>query len=372
MKIAFLRLSLPDRLSAVVPLVAATLAVIASSGQKAEATSVSTVPQGYLTVNIAAGNATTPSVTQFSLPLSQPVPSTFVGIAAGQITGVGTASIINSNGGWSAGALSQAATPYFIRITSGAAQGQTFQISTTNANTSTTLNLVNQNEDLTTLGINSGTNGDTYQIIPGDTLLSLFGTDTLGSTSSAEADIVEYIVNGVQSDFYYNTSVGQWRKTSGPALNENNNVLRPDAGITFYRKGSAALQYALLGAVPSTNIQIVVNNTGSTYVGNPFPVDQTLGAVVNGTLTASNYKNFSSWINNPGTGTLGFSTITLLVGTVFNPYNYNSAVGHWRKGSLGINQDGVVIPAGTPITITQPSTTTGTSVLTCVMPYNLN
>jgi hypothetical protein len=342
---------------------AAALSLVALMGSlEASTVSVSTVPQGYLSIDFPAGNATTPSVTTFSLPLSGPLPSGFVGPASGQLTGVTANTLTVSSGGWSPGALSQVATPYFIRITSGVAEGQTFQISTGTANTSDTVTVLNQTLDLTTLGIITGANGDTYQIIPGDTLASLFGTSTMGSTSAAGADVVEFVSNGALSDFYYNTTAKQWRKGSLP-VDQSNIVIRPDAGITFYRRGATDLQFSILGTVPSTNIQIVVNKTGGTYIGNVFPVDQT--------ILAANYNSLPGWVNN--TGSIGTaSTITFLTGSLFNPYNYLASVGQWRKGSVPVNENNVTIPAGTPVLITQPSTTSGVSVLTRILPYNLD
>ncbi len=333
--------------------------ILASTVLEAQTTSVSTVPQGYLSVSIPAGSLSAPSVTSFSLPLNASVPSSFVGEAAGPITSVTSSTITNNAGGWTAGALSQAATPYFVRFTSGNAEGQTFQISTTTANTSTVLTVLNQTLDLTALGIAAG---DTYQIFPGDTLNSLFGTTTLGSTAAASADVVEVLMSGVWNDYYYNTSASQWRKGSVP-FDEGNTVLRPDSGITFYRRGSTPLQFALLGTTPSTNIQVVVNNTGGTYVGNVFPVDQT--------LLEANYNSIPGWINNTGTVTAA-STIAFLSGGVYNPYNYLVSVGQWRKGSVPFNDNSIVIPAGVPVIVQQPSNTVGVSVLTRTLPYSLN
>jgi len=325
-------------------------------------TSVSTVPQGYIMVTIPAGSVSTPSVTTFSLPVNATVPSNFAGEATGQITSVTSSTITCSSAGWSAGALSQAATPYFIRITSGVAAGQTFQISTTTANTSTVLTVLNQTLDLTTLGIATGASGDTFQVFPGDTLASLFGTTTLGSTDPTTADVVEVINSGVWRDYFYNTTVGQWRLGSVP-VSQNNVVLRPDSGITFYRRGSTSLQFAIMGTVPSTNIQVVVNNTGGSYVGNVFPVDQT--------LSTANYNSLPNWVNNTGSVTAA-SKITFFNGTLYNSYNYLSSASQWRLGSVPVNMNNVVIPAGTPIQIQQPSSTTGVTVLTRILPYSLN
>jgi hypothetical protein len=294
--------------------------------------------------------------------MNQSVPSNFVGEAAGQISSVTSSTITNSSGAWTAGALSQVATPYFIRFTSGAAEGQTFQISTSTANTSTVLTVLNQGLDLTTLGIATGANGDTYQIFPGETLASLFGTSTLGSTAAATADIVR-VFDGVGWDeYYYNTSAGQWRTGSVP-VDLSTTVLRPDSGITFYRRGGTPLQYTLLGTVPSTNIQIVVNNAGASYVGNVFPVDQT--------LLAADYNSLPNWVNNTGS-VLAADILTVWDGIGYDSYNYLLSAGQWRLGSVPVNENNVVIPAGTPVVFQRPGANPGVTVLTRILPYSLN
>ena len=318
-----------------------------------------TVPEGYLTVTIPAGSVSSPSVTTFSVPVYSAVLSSFVGEPVGQISAVTSNTISNAAGGWSAGALSQAATPYFIRITSGAAAGQTFQISTTTANTASVLTVLNQQIDLTTLGIVSG---NTYQIFPAETLATLFGTSTLSSTSSSTADVVEIFSGGVWSDYFYNSSSSIWQKGSMP-VDQSNVVLRPDAGITFYRRGSTPLQYILMGTVPSTNIQLVVNTSGLSYVGNVFPVDQSLSVAA--------YNSLPGWVNNTGNLSAA-STITFLNGATYAPYNYLLSANQWRKGSLPVNQNSVVIPAGTPVQIQQPNTTVGVTIFSRTLPYSVN
>ena len=333
----------------------AALALMAS----ASAQTAYTVPEGYVTVSIPAGSVGAPSVTTFSLSLRENAPSNFVGQASGKITGVTSNTITNSSAAWSAGALSQAATPYFIRIMSGAAKGRTLQITTT-ANTSTTITVNNQGTDLTTLGITTGT--DTYEIFPGDTLNTFFGTSTLGSTAAASADVVRIHSGTVWNEYYFNTTANQWRLGSVP-VNQNNVVLRPDSGITFYRRGTSALQYVVLGRVPSTDLRVVVNNSGITYVGGVFPVNQT--------LSTANFNSLSGWVNNTGSVTTA-DKVTIWSGSVFNSYNFNQAANQWRNGSVPVNQNNVVITAGTPVIIERPNVASGTTTLVKPIPYDVN
>ncbi|MFZ4682263.1 MAG: hypothetical protein ACOYMS_07155 [Terrimicrobiaceae bacterium] len=340
-----------------------SLAILATSGVSFAQTAA-TVPVGAVNITIAAGSASVPKVSTFSIPLRDSVPENFVGQASGRITGVTATSISNANAGWTAGALSQAATPYFLRITSGSATGRTLQIATgtANANTATTLSVLNQGTDLTTVGIATGTNGDTYEIFPGDTLGNFFGNTTLGGTSASVSDVVRIHDGSTWSEYYYNTTAGQWRIGSVP-VNQNNVVLRPDGGITFYRRGTTPLEYTLLGVVPSTPVRVVVKNGGVTYLGNVFPVDQTLGA--------SGFNSLPGWVNN--TGSVGAADKTVIWdGSTFNYYNYNQTASQWRAGSVPVNQSNVVIPAGRPVIVERPAANSGVSTLVRNLPYNLN
>ena len=158
-------------------------------------TSVSTVPTGFFTLTIPAGFGTSSSTATLSFPLQGVATAT--GQMAGAITGLSATQITNSNAGWSPTQLSQAATPYLIQFTSGNSAGRTFLLSTSTANTATTVTL-DANDSIQTPDLNQiAAVGDTYQIIPADTLLGLFGTGTTnqattgilgGAGSSANAD----------------------------------------------------------------------------------------------------------------------------------------------------------------------------------------
>ena len=340
-----------------------SLAILATSGVSF-AQSAATVPVGAINITIAAGSASAPKASTVSIPLRESVPANFVGQASGRVTGVTATSISNANAAWAAGALSQAATPHFLRITSGSATGRTLQIATgsSNANTASTLSVLNQGTDLTTAGIATGTNGDTYEIFPGDTLGNFFGNTTLGGASAAVSDVVRIHDGSRWNEFYYNTTAGQWRIGSVP-VSQNNVVLRPDGGITFYRRGTTPLEYTLLGVVPSTPIRVVVKNAGSTYLGNVFPVNQTLGA--------SGFNSLPGWVNNTGDVKAADKAV-VFNGSTLSYYHYNQAASQWRIGSVPVPLSNVVIPAGVPAIIERPSAAPGVTTLVRNLSYNLD
>jgi len=320
--------------------------------------SASSIPQGYVEITIPAGDPSAPSVATFSIPTNLIPSPDFVGKASGFIDSVTQNTIFSDKAEWEAGALSLPSAPYFVRITSGAATGLTFQISTTEANTSSTLTVLTQGLDLTKLGI---AGGDTYKIFPGDTLASFFGTSTQGGTSAATADNVNIFTDGVWRVFYYHSTSGQWREGSLP-INRNNMVLRPDWGITFYRRGDTPLRYVLLGETPSTDVKIVVNNHGPTYIGGVFPVDETLGT--------SGLESSPLWVKSGDSGEA--STLNVWDGSVWRNYNYSASSGQWREGSLPVNRNNVLLPAGTPLIVNLWGDNEGVSILNRTLPYSLD
>ena len=333
-------------------------------------TEVTTVPEGYMMVTINAALATTaPKLTAFSLPLREVASASFVGQAAGRISSVTSNTIVNSAAGWAPGALSNATTPFFIRITSGAAEGRTLQISTgaTAQNTATTLTVLNEGTDLTTLGI---AEGDTYEIFPADTLLSFFGAGTADGTAgvlggnATTGDLVRAIEGTSWSEYHYNLAAGQWRRGSVP-VNMNNVVLRPDRGIIYVRRKMAAFSITLLGRVPDTDLRVTYNSLGGTFVAGCFPVDQTLSQLA--------FQQTPGWVAKTALNTIATSDkLQVFDGSAWNSYHYDAVLGQWRRGSVPINFNTTVIPAGTPVLVEKVSGSTGIGVLVRPLAYSLD
>lgn len=329
-------------------------------------TTVNTVPGGYFLLNIAAGTGTSATVSLLSFPLQgSSSASNLTGAAAGQVTGLTANTITNSNAGWTAGQLSQAATPYLIEFTSGTATGRTFLISTSTQNTATTLTIdaTDASEtNLTTLGIVAGT--DTYQIIPADTISSLFGTPAttgvLGGTSSAGVDQIQlYSPTNGWASYYYNTTSG-WVKV-GPPLPSGNVVVRPDTGVIYLRYAATPLTLTLTGQVPSVARQALAVNTGITVLSNDWPV--------NLTLATSSISHIPGWVT-------GSSASTADQVQIYSPTSgwtgyYNNGT-NWIEVGPPINSNNVAISAGSAVILIKQGSTAGYSLLTEAMPYSLN
>src|SRR6185436_15777435 len=166
----------------------------------------------------------------------------------------------NAAANWTPGAFSMMEAPYFVRLTSGPHTGRTFRIITP-ANTATRLYVADDGLGLSGLNLATGDNGTRFEIIPGDTLASFFGTTTptntlvlQGAADPVQADIVQVWGGAAWLNFYYNTTWQRWARDSDVISDpgRNNFLLRSDRGLMITRRGSTPLELAVLGRVLNT------------------------------------------------------------------------------------------------------------------------
>ena len=345
------------------PLALITASLVAASSLQAQ-TTATTDPVGFVTVNVTAGTGTAKKNTLFSLPLLE-TPSSLAGQVSGTITGVGTKTITNSNAAWTAGALSQAAAPYLIMITSGAAQGRMFLISSTTANTADTVTVsatdTVQVPDLTTLGIVAGT--DTYRIFACDTLASFFGTPASsgvqGGTNTKDADTILITLNGSTVTYYYDTAKGRWTKSAYLSPDASNTPLLPYYGIQYQRLPASPLSFVITGAVPTGKRQVSIKNSGTTVLSQYWPVDST--------LTSLGLQNLPGWTS--GNAKTGDNVLVTSAGSAIT-YFYDGT--NWRKSAyLNPISNSAVIPIGSSVQILKRGSAAGYVTLTQELPYNL-
>lgn len=356
------------RLVALLAFAFASLSVSTLSAQ----TTVSTTPVGAVGVTIAAGTGTARTLSTVSFPLIDE--AVVAGQVNGVITGVTANTITNSSAGWTAGQLSTATAPTLIQITSGAASGRIFLVSTGVANTATTATIDTEESgivNLTTLGINAGV--DTYKILACDTIATMFGTPgttgVLGAatSSSASADIVQILVAGVWRQYYYSTSgtnANNWLRVGSNALS-NNVAIRPDALVLFNRLGNSAINLTVTGTVPKINRSAIIRNAGITALSTGWPADATLGSLSIQTIPG---WVSSTVINSAQTADL----VQILVGGVWRQYYYTTADNTWRRvGSNAVSgTQPVTAPAG--LIVNRKNGTAGTSsTLAQSVPYTL-
>jgi hypothetical protein len=215
---------------------------------------VSTDPVGFVNSTIAASISTgIARITPFS-PVMLEAPSV-AGATAGPITSVTSNTITVTSAGWTANTLS--AGQSYLHVTSGNQSGLVLRIisNTTDTATVETLGL-----DIVAFGVASG---DTFRLVVGETLLSMFGTGSatptgnvvLGGTTAqfnsrsvtsqhgvipTLADkLVTTDASGSFRSFYFNGT--NWIRSGSSSLQDTSVVLAASAGYTI-RLGSGAPQ----------------------------------------------------------------------------------------------------------------------------------
>lgn len=328
----------------------------------ATAQSVATKPVGAVTVTIPAAAVGNVKVFTFSPQIRIPSSSSFVGKSRGELSGVSATAFTDSSAAWGAGALSAAATPYFVKILTGTAAGSYWQISTSTANTATAVTAVSiSGRDPISAGV---VVGDDYEIVPADTLDSFFASveGSIGGTSLATADNVRLHDGTTWRNYYYNSTNAQWREGTS-TFNRNTTIIRPDSGIIYTRRGTSTVQMTLVGNVADISEKFTVPATGVSFVGGVYPVDRTILSV-----GFNSMPNFVSYTGNLAAA----DKVRVFDGTAWRSFNYNLANSQWREGTSTFNRNTFVIPAGTPVIIERGSgAPAGTVALSMPIPYTL-
>jgi hypothetical protein len=339
------------------PLCALTAVLSFGLGSHAFAQSVSTTPVGAVTYTIPAY-----STRGITVPLT--LDAVGQGQLKGKITSVGSNTITNSSAGWQAGALVSAATPYFIRLNSGLAAGRVFMVSTSVANDATTLTVGNDGTDLTTLGIVAG---DLYEILPADTLGTLFGANTIaGGDSAAVADNILVWSGSTFLTFYYNTTRGRWERDSDPNTSRDSYVLRPDRGFFVKRNAGTSLTFTFAGAVSPVKFSPVHSKLGTTFLSYGFPVTCTLSS-----LNLQAQSGWRAWADQ-STALANADLVQIWSGSTWLNFYYDSTYSRWQRAADATNTDrnGYSISACVPVVLKRVSSDPNV-VLNFSLPYTL-
>ena len=335
------------------------------------ANTATTDPVGFVTVGITAGTGTTKRNTLFSVPLMET--EAITGQVAGVITGITANSISNANAGWTPGALSQPATPYLIQITSGAAEGRLFLIASSantggaiagTPNTATTVTISSADTaqvDLTSLGIDAGT--DTYKIYACDTLSSFFRTPALsgiqGGTSAATADTVLVVVNGSASTYFYSTTANRWARVFTGSPDASNVPLLPYYGVQYSRLANTPLSFVVTGGVPTEPRKVAVRNSGTTLISQFWPTESTLQS-----------SGISSVVTSGASAAVA-DTVVLTSNGAASTYFFDGT--NWRRVFTGSPISNTVpIPIGATVQIVRKGSASGFTLLSQNVPYSLN
>lgn len=334
------------------PLAAAMCAALLALSTTAFAQTSATPPVGYMTYTLASGKSTPVGI---SLSESN--------VYTGPAASVTADSIGVSNVTWTANQFAAPGAPHFVNVMSGAQMGRTLLVT---GNTANTVTVAAGDTALNTTGFALAA-GDRVEIVPGDTLGSLFGgtTETValqGGTSAATADNVQ-LFSGVRFvNYYFNSTLGHW-VISGDSTNANQNnvVLAPYSGLVVLRRGPET-SFVVTGRVPTTNLLTQLPSGGS-FMAVRFPSDTTLGQL--------NLSAPGNWVANDSPALA--DTVGLWDGTRWVGY-HKKADGQWyQTGGDGTVKNSLPIPAGTALSIMKRGSSTGVaSFYAQALPYSLN
>lgn len=344
---------------------AAALLALAGLTCPASAQEAKSRPVGFLVQTIPAGQTRS-----FSVPFDAGVSSQKNTV--GRLTAVGGASFDCAAAQWVPGAFSLAASPYFVRLTSGAHSGRLYPVTTT-ANTATRIFLDTEGVDLTTLGLAVGAQGDAFEIIPADTLATFFGSAAAGSELVVQgagepnaADLVQIWNGTVWLRYYFNTLWRRWALDTDSITDPARDtvLLRPDRGMMITRRADTPLDLAVVGrvlAVPQRAMHLRTEN-GRTFLATMQTGDITLGG-----LALQHSDRAPGWraAADPAQADL----LAVWSGATWFSFYYNDQVGHWQRvGEPAGNRDDFLIRAGTPVWIQRRTPATGVADRTVVFP----
>lgn len=280
----------------------------------------------------------------FSLPLSG-MPSAR-GTVFGRIGSVGPDWVDVPGAGWTANAFLPTVNPYYLRLRSGGAAGRILLVE---SNSESRLDLNTDGTDLSQTGGAAVAPGDAFELVPADTLGSLFGSGTLqGGEAVAQADNVLVWAGADYRTFYFNSKRQRWEDAADPASSCDTFVLRPDRGFLIVRHAATDLRLNLIGRVPESAPRLWHARPGVTLLGAELPVDTTLGAL--------SLQNRAKGWRGSGDFLAAYTEADLVeirVGSTWKVFYFDRVGQHWQLAGNATrqNQDGFVVPAGAPLLI---------------------
>jgi hypothetical protein len=180
---------------------------------------------------------------------------------------------------------------------------------------------------------------DTYELIPAQTLASLFPTGTLLSGSVTTGDTLR-LWNGAAWVTYFHNGTDWMRQNGGVS---NTVVVRPDQGWMLLRRGPS-MSFDIIGQVPSTVGKATVQKGMSNFLS-LLPVPQTFAEFPIQTL-------LPDWSSNSANVTAG-DYVRIWNGAAWLNYYHNGT--DWMRQNAGSANTTPVLRPGRPIFIVRPA-----------------
>ena len=287
-----------------------------------------TVPQGDFPLSPAPSSTSASSLPLDNTPEAR---GTVQALTTGAFT-------VASAGNWST-----TGSPYALRLLSGGGSGATFVITGQSGNV---LTLATNGIDLTQLAAV----GDTYEVMPLETLGTLFGTTNVPfqtGSSAISADNIDLWTGTAWSTFYNNGT--NW-KQAGSLLTQNNTLIPPGAGWLTIRQGSSSFTIYVIGRVPEVALRQFVPN-GQTFIAGISPLPAT--------FSSTGFAAATNWLD--GASAIAADDVLTWSGTAWSTF-YNNGT-NWKQAGSLLNQNNTVVPGGQPFLIVRQSSVTPNQAL---------
>lgn len=325
------------------------LRLAVSTGERIERTQA----EGYLATALPAGV----SNSYVGSPLLSPA------LFRGNVTAVAAAQLTFAGTPFTSGAFTS--SPCWLRIVSGSQAGRLALI-TANDASSITVNLVDGTSQSVALNAANFAVavGNTMEIVPADTLSSLFDGFVTAGNSLFTADTIG-LWNGTRWVSYYrSTTQNAWLGQLTGNVPQSNLVVAPDqAWVITRRAGRPATTLVLPGLVPET--RQLLRHTGaaaSAMTTVRFPVAQTLASFAfAGPGTWTSHDNLAS-----------ADTVSLWSGSQWIAY-WRTSAGEWRRqgDTTNTNHATLVIEPGRAVSVLRRAAATGNaSFVSQPLPYS--
>jgi hypothetical protein len=243
----------------------------------------------------------------------------------------------------SAGNWSTTGSPYAVRLLSGGGSGATFLITGQSGNV---LTLATNGVDLMQLVAV----GDTYEVMPLETLGSLFGTTSVpfqtGSTAST-ADTIQFWTGTGWLVYYSNGT--NWEQ-AGSLLSQNNTLIPPGAGWLTLRQSSSAITIYEVGRVPEVGLRQFVP-TGISFLAGVSPLPST--------FSSTGFGAGTGWLKGPTASSS--DDVLMWNGTSWLTFYYNAT--NWEQAGSLLAQDSTAVPASQPFFVVRQSSVTPNQAL---------
>ncbi|WP_438479229.1 hypothetical protein [Oleiharenicola lentus] len=319
-----------------------------SDGDRTERTQA----EGYLATPLPAG-ASNSYLGQALLP-SALFSGNVTAVAASQLTFAGTP--------FTAGAFTS--SPCWLRIVSGPQAGRVALI-TANDASSITVNLVDNTSQSVALNAASFSVvvGNTVEIVPADTLDTLFTGLVTGGNSLFTADTIGLWDGTKWVSYYRSTTTNSWLGQTTGSTSQNNLVIAPQqAWVLTRRAGRPATTLVLPGIAPESRQLLRHAGAGTAMTTARFPVTQTLASFA--------FTGPGTWVSNDAFASA--DTVSLWSGTQWVAY-WRTSAGEWRRqgDTTNANHASLVVEPGRAVSVLRRAAATGNATFVSQpLPYS--